>query len=120
MHRTLSSLQNTLGIVSHGFLIGAMLGLSTNPVVGVAVPLLLGVGGYKFLERSWSMRTEEPGAQGLGGISGLALGAWSISILVALVIAIGVRQTGLPWLARTDHNSVVTYVDLQKIPPQLR
>lgn len=106
------------GLIAHGALIGTMLGLSTSPIVGVVVPLVLGIGGLRFLEKGSTDTTDGPSPT--GAINGGALAMWSFSVLVSLFVAIDIRESGLPWDRATTPPSIVALLDLKAIPANNR
>ena len=87
------SLALCAAITAHAALIGLLMGMSLSPIVGVVLPLLLGVGGYRLFD----VLTVRPAAESkhhavdLPGIGWLAA-LWCVIAIVSLFTGIGLRN----------------------------
>ena len=88
-----TSLAWCAAIAVHAALIGLLMGMSLSPIVGVILPLLLGVGGYRLFD----VLTVRPAVEtehsvvDLPGIAWLAA-LWCVIVIVSLFTGIGLRN----------------------------
>jgi hypothetical protein len=80
-------------ILAHAVLIGLLMGMSRSPVVGVVLPLLLGLGGYRILDALIGVTPKEakapiPWTSTLGWMVAL----WSVFVIVSVFAGIALRN----------------------------
>ena len=80
-------------IVAHALLIGLLMGMSRSPVVGVVLPLMLGLGGYRLLDALLGVHTND-GKTATRWTTALAwmIALWCVAVVVAVFTGIALRN----------------------------
>src|SRR5262245_19961905 len=87
-----------VAVSAHALLIGLLMGMSKSPIVGVVLPLLMGVGGYKLLDFVTSPASnQETNPNSLWRSSFAWLGAlWCVVVIAALIAGVAFRNGIIP------------------------
>lgn len=90
-----STLAVVAAVLAHGTLIGLLMGMSRSPIVGVILPLLLGLGGYRLIESlADTGPTPEPKINSirLGPGLGWIVALWCAVVVTSVLAGIGLRN----------------------------
>jgi len=114
-------------VFAHAMLIGLLMGMSNSPVVGVVLPLLMGVGGYKVIDvlmgNPPSSDAKAPSRQSSARV-GWMVALWCVAAIASLFTGIALRNgfihLGRPpettlALVRLDHQPVARIPELALI-----
>ena len=107
----------TVAVLAHALLIGLLMGMSRSPIVGVVLPLLLGVGGYRLLAvfTGDAPSSSETAPLRLTPAIGWMAALWCIVVILAVLAGIELR-TGSVRLGK-PRVKTLSFVSLEHQPP---